>query len=386
MGTRTPAQVKNYFYDNKKTTTRQKESKEKMPKASAKAAKAAALPADLADTMKGKKKKKTKKGKKEVSCETPSKVDTPKKLTPSTAGTDSSRLGAASTENTRESYSETELSRAGSELVVQPASGQDLEDEYRQHQFRLHQQQQQLQLQQQKQLQLQQQQLERLVQQQRQEEIYRQQMQQEELYRQHLRQQEMLQAAQHAQQLQQQYQQAHHQNQQYAEPGQNWNQLDRKCFLWMHASFPTHVSPAKIQQLMSCPFLDRQLHNLQSMLALRHSDQSPPMPQHYPIRHQQQGGGYGNTAGGGPQHQLHSSDLGHVYQAAVAAGIPASALEMALAAARGGGGQPQQQMFSRNENQHQTMSLEFLRRLAQQQQQQHQQGDSNWYGDDPYQR
>ena len=143
--------------------------------------------------------------------------------------------------------------------------------------------------------------------------------------------------------------------------------------------------PAKMQQLISCFLLDRQLHNLQSMLALRHSDHTPPMPQHYSIHHQQQGGSYGNTGGGAPQQQLHnSSDLGHVYQAAVAAGIPASALEMALAAARGGGGQPQQQMFSRNENQHQTMSLELLRRLAQQQQ--HQQGDGNRYGDDPYQR
>jgi len=384
VGTRTPTQVKNYFYDNKKTIARQKESKEKIPKAGAKAVKAAALPADHADTMKGTKKKKTKEGKKEASCETPSKVG-PKKLSPSTDETDASRLGAASTENSRDSYSETELSRAGSELVVQPGSGQDQEEEYRQHQFRLHQQQQQLQLQQQQQLQLQQQQLERLVQQQRQDEIYRQQMQQEELYRQHLRQQEMLQAAQHAQQLQQQHQHGHHQNQQYTEPGQNWNQLDRKC---SHGCIPLSQCmppPAKMQQLISCPLLDRQLHNLQSMLALRHSDQTPPMLQHYPIHHQQQVGGYGNTGGGAPQQQLHnSSDLGHVYQAAVAAGIPASALDMALAAARGGGGQPQQQMFSRNENQHQTMSLELLRRLTQQQQ--HQQGDGNWYGDDPYQR
>ena len=211
-----------------------------MPKADAKAVKAAALPADHAA-----KKKKTKKGKKEASCETPSQVGTPKKLTPSTDETDASRLGAASTENTRDSYSETDLSRAESELVVQPGSGQDQEEEYRQHQFRLHQQQQQLQLQQQQQqqLQLQQQQLERLVQHQRQEEIYRQQMQQEDLYRQHLRQQEMLQAAQHAQQLQQQHQHAHHQNQQYPEPGQNWNQLDRKCFSLMYTSFPMHVSP-----------------------------------------------------------------------------------------------------------------------------------------------
>jgi hypothetical protein len=109
------------------------------------------------------------------------------------------------------------------------------------------------------------------------------------------------------------------------------------------------------------------------------------MPQHHLIHHQQQGGGYGNTGGGGPQQQLHnSSDLGHAYQADVAAGIPASALEVALAASRGGIGQPQQQLFSRNENQHQNMSLELLCRLAHQQQ--HQQGACDWYGDDPYQR
>jgi hypothetical protein len=253
VGTRTPTQVKNYFYDNKKTIARQQESKEKMAKASAKAVKAAALAAGRADNMEGGKKKKTKKEKKIVkptilgrivelraSHKTPSKDDIPKKLTPSTDETDSSRLGAASTENTRDSYSETELSRAGSELI---SSGQDQEEQYRQHQFRLHQQQQQLQLQQQQQLQLQQQQLERLVQQQRQEELYRQQMQQEELYREHLRRQEMLQAAQHAQQLQQQHQHAHHQNQQYAEPGQNWNQLDRKCCLRCNISFPMHVFP-----------------------------------------------------------------------------------------------------------------------------------------------
>ena len=231
-----PTQVKNYFSDKKKTIARQKESKEKMPKASVKAVKAAALPADHAYTMEGKKKKKTKKGKKEAACETPSKVDTPKKLTPSTDITDSSRLGAVSTENTRDSYSETELIRVGSELVVQHASGQDQAGEYRQHQFRLHQQQQQLQLQ------LQQQNLERLVQQQ-QVLIYRQQMQQEELYRQHLRQQEMLQAAQHALQLQQQHQHAHRQCQPYAEQRQNWNQLDRKC--WDVCFFPS----ARLYQL-----------------------------------------------------------------------------------------------------------------------------------------
>jgi hypothetical protein len=229
VGTRTPTQAKNYVYGKKKTITRQKESKEKMPKTSVKAVKA---PADHADTMEGKKKKKTKKGKKDAACETPSKIDTPKKLTPSTVVTDSSRIGAASTENTRDSYTETELSRAGSELVVQHASGQDQEEEYRQHQFRLHQQQLQLQLQQQN--------LERLVQQQ-QRLIYRQQMQQEELYRQHLRQQEMLQAAQHALQLQQQHQHAHHQCQPCAEQRQNWNQLDRKSCSLMKTSLPMHV-------------------------------------------------------------------------------------------------------------------------------------------------
>ena len=213
VGTRTPTQVQNYFYNKKKTIARQKESKENTPNASVKAVKAAALPADHTGTMKGMKKKKTKKGKKEAACETPSKVDTPKKLTSSTDVIDSSRLGAASTENTRDSYSETELSR---------------------HQFRLHQQQQQLHLQ------LQQQQLERLVQQQ-QELIYRQQMQQDELYRQHIRQQEMLQAAQQALQLQQQHQHVHHQCQPYTEQRRNWNQWDRKCCSWMNTSFP--ISP-----------------------------------------------------------------------------------------------------------------------------------------------
>lgn len=68
----------------------------------------------------------------------------------------------------------------------------------------------------------------------------------------------------------------------------------------------------------------------------------------------------------------------------MAAGIPASALEAALASAGGGGGGQQQQQynFARNENQHQAMSMELLRRLAQHSQK----DDGTWYSDDPYQR
>ncbi|KAL3810278.1 hypothetical protein ACHAXA_008646, partial [Cyclostephanos tholiformis] len=348
VGTRTPTQVKNYFYDNKKTIARQKDALEKTTKTIAKAVKGAALADDHDDAMEGKKKKKKKKGKKEASCATPSLVDTFKKLTPSSYETDSSRHGPASTENTEDSYSETVRREAGSDLTGQQACGQDREEQHRQYQLRLHNHQQQ-QLQFQQHLQLQQQQLERLVQQQQQEDMYRQHMQQEEIYRQHLRQQEML--------LHQQHQHARQQNQPYAEPGQNWNQLDH-----------------------------RQLHNLQTMLSVRRSCQTPPMPQNYPMPSQQRGN-YCSTEGGGPQKQLlNSSDLGHVYQTAVAAGIPSSALEVALAAAaRGGGGQQlqQQHFFSRNESQRQAMSLELLRRLAMQHPHQ---GDGNWYGDDPYQR
>lgn len=133
------------------------------------------------------------------------------------------------------------------------------------------------------------------------------------------------------------------------------------------------------------PILARQIHNLQSMLTLRRSGQTPPMPHNYPTPNQHRGN-YGNPSGGNQQQQLHNpTDLGHVYQAAVAAGIPSSALEVALAAAaRGGGGQQQpQQFFSRNENQQQAvMNLELLRRLTQQQPHQ---GDGNWYPpDDQY--
>lgn len=337
---RTPTQVKNYFYDSKKTIAKQKENKAKRTKVCAKAGKATAKHVDMTG---GKKKTNDKMGKKEMDGKMPTKVATPKKFTQSTDETDSTQFCATATDSTKYSHSESELIRAGPEQIVQQAHGHDQEEKYRQHQFHVHQQQLQHQ-----QLQLQQQQLERLVQQQRQEELYRQQMQQEEMYRHHLRQQEILQAAQHAQ-LQHQ--------QQYGEPGQNWNQLDH-----------------------------RQLQNLQSMLALRHSDQTPPIPQNYPIHcQQQQGAGYGNTRGGGPQQPLHnSSDLGRVYQAAVAAGIPASALEAALASAGGGGVQHQQpQNFARNENQHKAMSMELLHRLTQQQ---NQKGDGSWYGDDPYRR
>jgi len=73
----------------------------------------------------------------------------------------------------------------------------------------------------------------------------------------------------------------------------------------------------------------------------------------------------------------------------VAAGIPASAMEAALASAGGGGGGQQQQQqqqqqhnCARNENQHQAMSMELLRRLAQHSQK----DDGTWYSDDPYQR
>ena len=123
------------------------------------------------------------------------------------------------------------------------------------------------------------------------------------------------------------------------------------------------------------------------MLTLHHSDQTPPITHNYPVYHQQQGGGsFGNTRSGCLQQQQliqNSSDLGRVYQAAVAAGIPASALEAALASAGGGGGGQQQQQynFARNENQHQAMSMELLRRLAQHSQK----DDGTWYSDDPYQ-
>jgi hypothetical protein len=240
VGTRTPAQVKNYFYDNKKTIARHQDVQEKRAKSIAKAVKGADLADDHDNAMEGTKKKKKKKGKKEATCATPTMDDTLKKLTPNTIETDSSKLGPVSTESTGGCYSETVCSRAGTELIGQQASGENREEQYRQHQLRLHQQQQQLQLQQHQQLQLQQQQLERLVQQQRQEEMYRQHMQQEEMYRQHYRQQEMLQAAQHARQLQQQHHHVQQQNQQFAEPGQNWNQLDRKCCSWTHTFFP-HV-------------------------------------------------------------------------------------------------------------------------------------------------
>lgn len=112
------------------------------------------------------------------------------------------------------------------------------------------------------------------------------------------------------------------------------------------------------------------------MLSLHHSDQTPPIPHNYPVHHQQQGGGgFGNIRSDCLQQQQliqNSSDLGRVYQAAVAAGIPASALEAALASA-GGGGQNQH---------HQAMSMELLRRLAQHSQK----DDGPWYSDDPYQR
>lgn len=78
--------------------------------------------------------------------------------------------------------------------------------------------------------------------------------------------------------------------------------------------------------------------------------------------------GYGNTGGGGQQQHHSHTDLDRVYKAALAAGVPLSTLESALAAVRGGGGG---QRHDEN-HQQQAMSMELLRRLG--------------YGDDHYQR
>lgn len=205
--------------------------------------------------------------------------------------------------STDSSNSETE-----SGFIAQETREDDQLERYRQHQFRLHQQQHldQLRLQHQQQQHFQQQQhIERLMHHQRQEDLYRRQIQQEEMYRQHLRQQEMMQVAQHAQQLQH-------------------NQL--------------HASANRVghQQLV------------RSFLALRNADYSPH------LHHQNQVSSYGNAGGSGQQQQQQHSDLERVYKAALTAGVPISTLESALAAARGGDENPQQQ----------AVSIELLRRLG----------------------
>jgi hypothetical protein len=199
VGTRTPTQVKNYFYDSKKTIAKQKENRAKITKGCAKSATGP---------------KKTKRGKKEID----GKMTT--KIAQASIDEDDSASFCAASSNSKDCYSDREFMK----LSLLRVQGHDQQEQCHQHHFRLHHhQQQQFQHQQ---IQLQQRQLESLVQQQRQEEMYRQQMQQEDMYRQHLRQQEILQAA---QQLQQQH---------YAEPGHNWNHLDRKttcepCFAIM---------------------------------------------------------------------------------------------------------------------------------------------------------
>ena len=162
LGTRTPTQVKNYYYDNKKTITK---AREKMAKT-----KAAALAAEQGDTI-GKKKKKTKRGKKATIKEGEQNDDTPKSLTPTTDDYDSSVVDTSGA-STRGSYSEAELQNPNSGLMELQANI-DQEEQYRQ-QLRLHQQDQLRQ-------QILQQHLQQQAAQQRQEELYRQQMQQEEV-------------------------------------------------------------------------------------------------------------------------------------------------------------------------------------------------------------
>jgi hypothetical protein len=177
VGTRTQTQVKNYFFDNKKTIAKQKE----------KSVKAEALLAKQVDDAVGKKNKKTKKLGKTFESDGPEKDVAVKTIS-------LSRDAIASTDS---SNSETE-----SGFIAQETRGDDQLERYHQHQIRLRQQQHldQLRLQHQQQQHFQQQQhIERLMHQQRQEDLYRQQIQQEEMYRQHLRQQEMMQVAQQLQ-------------------------------------------------------------------------------------------------------------------------------------------------------------------------------------------
>lgn len=195
MGTRTPTQVKNYFYDSKKTIAKQKENRAKIAKGCAKSATGL---------------KKTKRGKKEIDVKMTTKIQS------SIDKNDSASFCAASS-NSKDCYSDRDFMN----LSLQRVQGHDQQEPCHQHHFSLyHQQQQQFQHQQ---IQLQQQQLESLVQQQRQEEMYRQQIQQEDMYRQHLRQQEIFQAAQQ------------HQQQHYAEPGHSWNRKStcEPCFALM---------------------------------------------------------------------------------------------------------------------------------------------------------
>lgn len=191
MGTRTPTQVKNYFYDSKKTIAKQKENRAKITKGCPKSA--------------------TRLKKKEIA------VKMTTKIAQASIDENNSALFRAVSSNSKDCYSDREFM----ELSLQRVQGHDQQEQCHQHHFRLHHHQQQQQQQfQHQQIHLQQQQLESLVQQQQQEEMYRQQMQQEDMYRQHL-------------QLQQQH---------YAKPGHNWNQLDRKStcelvLLLRHISF-----------------------------------------------------------------------------------------------------------------------------------------------------
>lgn len=170
----------------------------------------------------GKKSKKIKNDEKTTEQEIPRQDDTLKTFPLTTDA-------VASTDSSVNSNSEAESG------LIEKRTYEDHQDEqYRQHQFRMHHQQHldQVRLQHQQQQHFQQHQhIERLMHQQRQEDMYRQHIQQEEIYRHHLRQQEILQAR--TQQLQQQQLHAHHQSQQYHESvnqvGQHWNPVDRKC-------------------------------------------------------------------------------------------------------------------------------------------------------------
>ena len=144
MGTRTPTQVKNYYYDNKKTITK---TREKIAKIKA-----------AADGRKKKKKRGVQGG-----------TDTPKSLTPTTDGSvvDSRRTSLSSAEAQQQQ-----------QMALQAHGRNEQDEQYRQQLQRMHQQDQLRQ-------QILQQHLQQQQHQQRQEELYRhnQQMQQEEVRR-----------------------------------------------------------------------------------------------------------------------------------------------------------------------------------------------------------
>ncbi|KAL9189720.1 hypothetical protein ACHAXT_009395 [Thalassiosira profunda] len=122
------------------------------------------------------------------------------------------------------------------------------------------------------------------------------------------------------------------------------------------------------QQIEAAVARQLQQQQLQQALAMRGQQVgaarsfSPHGAQGQYTMQQQQ---YQHQGGGGAQ----QGDLERIYQAAASAGIPASALEAALASARGGGGGQQQQQQQDSQSQ-QLANIELLRRLQQQQQNQ----------------